>query len=231
MSKKYTIEDLIINSNIKHNSCYDYSLVKTYIDNKKKIPIICNQHGVFYQSLNSHLKGRGCPICGKQSMARTQALTNKQFIFKATTLHGDKYNYSKVKYINNRTKLIISCNKCNQQFIQTGNDHLDGCGCPNCQYGGFNPNKPALLYYLSINNGQAYKIGITNRTVEQRFTIRELSKITILKLIEYNFGKDAYISEQKILKEFEYAKYCGELLLDSGNNELFKYDVLGFDNE
>ena len=35
----------------------------------------------------------------------------QEFIKKAITVHGDKYDYSKVEYINNRNGVIIICNK------------------------------------------------------------------------------------------------------------------------
>lgn len=94
----------------------------------------------------------------------------------------------------------------------------------------FNSNRPTILYYLSINNGQAYKIGITYRTVEQRFNNTDLSKIKVIQLVEYSNGKDAYSAEQLILKEFSFAKWDGDDLLVSGNTELFKYDVLNLDS-
>ena len=43
-------------------------------------------------------------------------LTIKQFIEKANIIHDNKYDYSKFKYINNRTKDIIICKKCNYEF-------------------------------------------------------------------------------------------------------------------
>lgn len=36
-------------------------------------------------------------------------LTNNQFIEKAKIIYGDKYDYSKVKYINNRIKVCVIC--------------------------------------------------------------------------------------------------------------------------
>ena len=38
--------------------------------------------------------------------------------------------------------------------------------------------------------------------------------------------KNILKAEQKILKEFAYAKYTGDDLLSSGNTELFNQDVL-----
>ena len=40
----------------------------------------------------------------------TKSLTTNQFIEKAKLKHGDKYNYSKVKYVNTKIKIIIICN-------------------------------------------------------------------------------------------------------------------------
>ena len=54
--------DFITKSSIKHDNKYDYSLVE-YIGTHKKVKIICKKHGIFEQSPNSHLNGKGCPIC------------------------------------------------------------------------------------------------------------------------------------------------------------------------
>ena len=52
--------DFIEKANLVHNNKYDYSLVN-YINNKTKIKIICKLHGIFEQTPDSHLRGRGCP--------------------------------------------------------------------------------------------------------------------------------------------------------------------------
>ena len=49
-------------SNIRHNELYNYDLVN-YINNKEKVSIICDKHGVFKQEPNHHLSGCGCPMC------------------------------------------------------------------------------------------------------------------------------------------------------------------------
>lgn len=53
------------------------------------------------------------------------------FIIKAKKKHGDAYDYSKVDYINAKTKICIICPK-HGEFWQTPNDHLSGCGCKMC---------------------------------------------------------------------------------------------------
>ena len=93
---------------------------------------------------------------------------------------------------------------------------------------GFDPTKPAILYYLSVNDGQAYKIGITNRTIAERYTNKDLEKIEILKIVQYASGHDARVEETRIIRQFSYAKYKGDDLLSSGNSELFYVDILSY---
>ncbi len=94
---------------------------------------------------------------------------------------------------------------------------------------GFDKKKAAILYYLRIHDGEAYKIGITNRTVQDRFGVRDLKHIEVIQKWHYDLGEDAYLAEQNIIQRFKYAQYIGKPLLESGNTELFYYDILGLD--
>lgn len=58
-------------------------------------------------------------------------LTTETFIEKARKVHGNKYDYSKVNYINSQTKVCIICPE-HGEFWQTPNSHLNGIGCPKC---------------------------------------------------------------------------------------------------
>ena len=55
----------------------------------------------------------------------------KLFIEKAIKIHGDKYDYSKVVYTNNSTKIIIICKE-HDEFLQQPNNHLMGKNCKKC---------------------------------------------------------------------------------------------------
>jgi very-short-patch-repair endonuclease len=46
-------------------------------------------------------------------------------------VHGDKYDYSKVEYVNNENKVFIICPE-HGEFLQTPHSHLSGCGCKKC---------------------------------------------------------------------------------------------------
>lgn len=61
----------------------------------------------------------------------TKKLTTEEFIAKATAVHGDKFSYEKVEYVNNTTKVEIIC-KHHDSFWQVPSTHLQGGGCLKC---------------------------------------------------------------------------------------------------
>ncbi len=227
-SQKNFIED----ARLIHKNTYDYSKVK-YVSSFKKIEIICIRHGEFWQEPSYHLSGKGCRECYIEKL-REKNTTRKSvevFIKEAKILHKNTYDYSKVKYINNKIKVEIIC-KVHGTFWQSPSHHLNGSGCTNCAFTGFNTNKPALLYYLKVNtdNYPLYKIGVTNYTVKKRFSSNDLQKITTLQTFIYSLGADALREEKRILGKFKSYKYGGKKILDSGgNSELFIKDILALD--
>ena len=58
-------------------------------------------------------------------------LTTEEFIKKARAVHGDKYDYSKVEYVNNLTKVCIVCPE-HGYFFQNPIVHLNGHECSEC---------------------------------------------------------------------------------------------------
>ena len=113
-----------------HGDKYDYRNV-IYTKMINKVEIICHEHGSFYQTPHSHLKGQGCPECAKVSRAKKRTNTTDNFIKRAKEIHGEKYDYSKVEYLNNRTKVCIICPE-HGEFWQRPNEHLNGRGCHEC---------------------------------------------------------------------------------------------------
>ena len=123
--KQICSENFIEKANKVHNHRYDYSKVN-YINNREKVCIICPEHGEFWQGPYKHLTGQGCPKCGG-----TQKSNIDEFILKAKKVHGNKYDYSKVEYVNNKTKVCIICPE-HGEFWQDPHNHLKGKGCPEC---------------------------------------------------------------------------------------------------
>ena len=127
MSKKKTTKQFIEDAKLIHGDKYDYSKVY-YINSQTNVIIICNTHGEFNQSPNKHLCKQGCPKCSKN-----RKLTNENFIENAIIIHGNKYDYSKVDYLNSNTKVIIIC-KMHGEFKQNPHSHIgkQKHGCPKC---------------------------------------------------------------------------------------------------
>ena len=127
---KLTTEEFIAKAKAVHGDRYDYSKVK-YVDSKAKICIICKEHGEFWQQPSNHLRGIRCPQCGFEVRRAKRTLPAEDFFISAKTIHGDKYDYSKVKYVNKRTKVCIVCPE-HGDFWQSPQKHLAGQGCEKC---------------------------------------------------------------------------------------------------
>lgn len=123
--RKRTTEEFIQKAKEIHGDKYDYSKVN-YINTDTKVCIICPEHGEFWQTPYHHLCSKGCNICS----GKTQK-TTKQFIEEARKIHGDKYDYSKVEYVNAYTKICIIC-PIHGEFRQTPHMHLQGKRCRKC---------------------------------------------------------------------------------------------------
>lgn len=131
-NNKMSIDEFIEKARKVHGDKYEYSKVE-YNGNKNKVIITCPIHGDFIQKPNDHLSGCGCPKCNNEYIP-----TTSEWIEMAKKVHGDRYDYSKVEYINAKTKVCIICKE-HGEFWQRPNNHLNGCNCPHC-----NSNKRSL---------------------------------------------------------------------------------------
>jgi hypothetical protein len=122
---KYTESEFIQKSKEKHNNFYNYDKVN-YINSSTKVVIECPNHGEFEISPANHLIGQKCSSCSGVRKKSTD-----DFIKESVLIHGDKYNYNKVDYKNNRVKVIIECPE-HGEFEQVPKEHLKGHGCKGC---------------------------------------------------------------------------------------------------
>src|SRR6056300_1090867 len=113
-----------------HGDLYDYSKVD-YKKAIEKVIIICKIHGEYLQQPSNHLRGNGCTVCSISKRNNKSRYTSEIFIDKAKEVHGDKYNYSKVNYVDSKTKVIIICKE-HGEFLQAPNKHLQKQGCNKC---------------------------------------------------------------------------------------------------
>lgn len=118
---------------VKFNNFYNYDSVVEPKYSKDKVCIICPVHGEFWQSLDNHLHGHGCPKCKFDESKKRLKYTKEEFVKKANKVHGNKYDYSKFVYNGSEKKSIIIC-PVHGEFLQTPYVHLNGCGCKRCSH-------------------------------------------------------------------------------------------------
>jgi predicted RNA-binding Zn-ribbon protein involved in translation (DUF1610 family) len=128
-----------ISSNIKHRKT-DYPFMDEIredyrekirngdINNITKVPFICKDHGEYWQLLNNHSSGCGCPKCGyiKKSISRRKKdypfMNEIRPDYRLKIIKGD---------INNITKIPFICKE-HGEYLQSLNSHSSGQGCPKC---------------------------------------------------------------------------------------------------
>jgi hypothetical protein len=135
-TRKSTTNQFIIDAKQIHSNLYEYAH-SNYTGVHEDIIITCKIHGDFKQTPNNHIHARaGCNQCGILSSRAAKVSTTADFIRKAESIYGIKYDYSKVCYIDNNTKVIIKC-KMHGDFKQTPAGHFNGDGCSLCKPQGF----------------------------------------------------------------------------------------------
>jgi hypothetical protein len=116
-------EDFLRKCYDKHGDKYDYSLVE-YTGSQNKVKIIF-EGKIYEQKAGAHIHSSG--LVEKVILKKT----TKQFIKESNEIHNFRYDYSKVNYVNNQTKVIIICS-IHGDFEQVSSSHLSGAGCPHC---------------------------------------------------------------------------------------------------
>lgn len=116
-----------------HGMRYDYSMVK-YHNAKTKVWIGCEKHGFFLQTPNDHTCGKGCMGCSVEYNANRQKSPQnfRNFLNKANLKFRNKFDYSTVEYVNNKTHISIIC-PTHGSFLQRPDNHLSSkYGCEKC---------------------------------------------------------------------------------------------------
>lgn len=132
---KYTKDSILLKCKEKHNERYDYSLINEFKGITNKYKFICKKHNnTFETTFPIHLNGDGgCRKCMYEKNSQTNKINLDYFISESNLIHDNKYNYSKVEYKNNSTKIKIICPK-HGVFEQRPHAHKDlKQGCPKCK--------------------------------------------------------------------------------------------------
>lgn len=208
-----TTKQFIEQANKIHKNKYNYD--KTiYTKAQEKVTITCPIHGDFEQLAYEHLQGCGCPKCSKHYIPTTQ-----EWVEKAREIHGDKYDYSKVNYIDSNTPVCIICPK-HGEFWQRPTDHINKrCGCPKCSK---SHGESIIEKYLKENHIEyidQYKISIPENIRVSKSTSIDFYLPNYNIFIEYN-GIQHYIPQKyfggqlkfdkQIIRDNFVRNYCKE---------------------
>jgi len=179
-----------------HGDRYKYS-VNSFKGRRKPMEIICAEHGTFMQSPSIHIADHGCPKCGVIYGSNLQRGTLEKFIKRAKKMHGDLYDYSKVKYIDVAANIEIICQE-HGSFFMSPNSHTHSTqsrGCPKC----YTSSGERLIMVFLEKHELKYE---TQKKFDDLFSFRGKTNRNKLKcdfylpsintVIEYN-GKQHYM--------------------------------------
>ena len=194
---QYTQEEFIKKITEIHGGIYDYSITK-YTNTKANIKYICPIHGIITQNAGAHLQGKGCRFCNGNL-----PLSNDEFKAKAKEIHGDKYDYSKVNYVNSHTNVEIICKTHQKSFFQMPYKHLlEKQGCPICSDSKLEEGVNDLLTKLGIN------------------FIRQ-QKFTELGDLKYDF----FLPDYKVLIECQGEQHIEDIPFFHQGQKTFQYQL------
>ena len=161
LSYKYRtpIDDVLNRFKMVHDDKYDYSLVD-YKNNKTNIKIICPIHGMFEQTPKNHFNGSECPKCSLVTVSKKQSKPIDKLLIEFKKIHNDRFDYSKVNYINNNSKIIITC-KIHGDFKIIPYHHLSGVGCSKCSGNYRRTNDEFISDSIKIHDNK-YDYSLTN---------------------------------------------------------------------
>lgn len=175
---------------------------------------------------------------GSKPTIMTAVNKTEFYINQAKSIHKDRYDYSKVNYVNLRTPIIIICKK-HGEFLQTPDNHLYSNGCSKCRYEKHAKgwrlseyvkicgNRNSNLYLIKVFNDDEkfLKIGITVNDINKRYNNHSIPyNYDVVKIISKT-PEIVYKKEKEILKNFKKHKYVPKLVFP-GNTECIKYEQI-----
>lgn len=128
MVKRLTQEDFIEKAKKLHGDKYTYENT-VYVRSADKIEVTCPIHGGFYVTANNHISLSN--LCGCPKCYGNKKISAAEFISASQAVHGGKYDYSKVEYVNSQIDVAIICPK-HGEFVQSPTRHMAGRGCHAC---------------------------------------------------------------------------------------------------
>ena len=182
-----------------HGNKYDYSKV-IYISSDTKVKIICPEHGIFEQLPSNHIKKdkpQGCPECTRHYWS------NDEFLERVKKYHGNKYDYSKINYNGEWSKIEVICPKHGNWFPYAHNfaSESNHCGCPKCK---------------ESNGERSVRVWLENHNINYKSEFR-FSECKDKEELPFDF----YLKEKNTVIEFQGKQHYKISTLWKDNNKFF----------
>jgi hypothetical protein len=189
-----------------HGDLFSYNYVE-YVNCLTKVKILCNVCNEFiFQTPNMHLVGKKCRTCANNKLRSNK----EEFLHKAILVHGDKYNYDLVKYINCASKVNIFCKACNKYFLQSPDSHLRGQGCRKCSEDKYRSNTDEFIKKSRKKHGNKYNYDL----------VEYVNQSTKIKII---CNKCNFIFSQRPDHHYGDGQGCPVCKESKGENRIAKY--------
>lgn len=174
--KNFEVEIILYNQNLESLNYWETFYIDYFKSNNSKYGYNLTTGGENYK-LNDEERLK----ISKRSMTSLD-----EFINKAKIIHGNKFDYSKVRFKAFETHIVITCNKCKTKFKQSKAGHLNGYGCKVCFFKNHNKSVKIIsfeefvklahkkhgnkfIYFLNNYKGITSKIKIVHKECQKEF--------------------------------------------------------------
>lgn len=209
-------------------------------NSKTKIKVRCLTHNtVEVRNYENLMKSKGCKICAEESKSSKRFYSNETFIMLSKQKYGDKFDYSKTHYVRSSQPVIITCRK-HGDLVVRPNSHLSKeTGCSKCLHRGNSWSRSGFVKFVdkkyggkcklyliecSNNHEKFIKVGITCRSVKQRFSTKTQMPYDFSEVfITTESPEMVYDIEKNVINKFKMFKHQPQFEF-GGKTECFNYD-------
>lgn len=238
-AKRVPVELAIARITLPDNITADFSKYESW--SQGEVSTVCEFHGP-KTWINAHAlqqSNNRCPSCGSTQRSRTKNTSWPDFVARARTRFGARFEYSDdYGYVNLSSDVSIICSEHGPQKIKATKHVVHGQYCAECRFeytktSGLLPGlyaevipfdealqaTPGRLYYFQ--HGTKFKIGITKNTMQKRLKGQpQRERVTRVESVEMTMGEALAIEQYTLLKFAEHR------IARNWSTELFDRDVL-----
>lgn len=199
-----------------------YLPISSYINGRTYLEHTCPNGHTWHGMPARILAGHKCNKCAKNKLKTDIEYNNELFQKEIDAIPLEGYKGALIP-------ILHECIEGHQWKIAPANLLNKGRGCPSCTNWGFDLEKPAILYFVSLIHEEIvyYKVGITNRTAKKRLS-RDWNnfQFNLEWAISFTKGKYAKDAEKIILDTYSTFKAPNAVpLLGGGSTEVLTVDI------